>query len=43
GDMQPFRKLLDVITQPFDERPGLESYAGPAPQSFGPYQTFCGT
>jgi serine/tyrosine/threonine adenylyltransferase len=43
GDLAPFRRLLGVLGQPFDERPGLESYAAPAPASFGPYRTFCGT
>jgi uncharacterized protein YdiU (UPF0061 family) len=43
GDLRPFRRLLDVLAQPFDERPGLEPYAGPAPPSFGAYRTFCGT
>jgi serine/tyrosine/threonine adenylyltransferase len=43
GDMAPFHQLVDVLTRPFDERPGLEAYAAPAPASFGAYQTFCGT
>jgi uncharacterized protein YdiU (UPF0061 family) len=43
GDLQPFERLLDVLAHPFDERPGLESYADPAPASCGPYRTFCGT
>jgi len=43
GDLQPFRRLLDVLAQPFYERPGLEPYAAPAPPSFGAYRTFCGT
>jgi uncharacterized protein YdiU (UPF0061 family) len=43
GDLRPFRQLLDVLAQPFEERPGLESYAAPAPPSFGDYRTFCGT
>ena len=43
GDLQPFRRLLDVLARPFDERPGLERYAEPAPPSFGDYRTFCGT
>jgi serine/tyrosine/threonine adenylyltransferase len=43
GDMAPFDQLLDVLARPFDERPGLEVYAVPAPASFGGYQTFCGT
>jgi uncharacterized protein YdiU (UPF0061 family) len=43
GDLEPFRRLVDVLAQPFDERPGLEAYATPAPPSFGAYRTFCGT
>jgi uncharacterized protein YdiU (UPF0061 family) len=44
GDLQPFERLLDVVARPFDERPGLEAYTGPAPASFtATYQTFCGT
>jgi uncharacterized protein YdiU (UPF0061 family) len=43
GDLQPFERLLDVLAEPFDERPGLERYAAPAPPSFGDYRTFCGT
>ena len=43
GDLEPFRRLLDVLSRPFDERPGLERYAAPAPPSFGEYVTFCGT
>jgi uncharacterized protein YdiU (UPF0061 family) len=37
GDLQPFRRLLDVLAQPFDERPGLEPYAAPAPPSPASY------
>ena len=43
GDLAPFDRLLDVVSQPFDERPGLEAYAATAPANFGPYRTFCGT
>ncbi|MGE0306068.1 MAG: YdiU family protein [Acidimicrobiia bacterium] len=43
GDLAPFEELVDVLRRPFDERPGLESFAQPAPPSFGPHQTFCGT
>jgi uncharacterized protein YdiU (UPF0061 family) len=43
GNLQPFRRLLDVLARPFEERPGLEPYAAQAPPSFGPYVTFCGT
>src|SRR5829696_2419574 len=42
GDLRPFWRLLDVLGQPFDERPGLEPYAAPAPPN-GAYRTFCGT
>jgi serine/tyrosine/threonine adenylyltransferase len=43
GDLRPFERLLEAIGRPFDERPGLERYAEPAPDDFGPYRTFCGT
>jgi uncharacterized protein YdiU (UPF0061 family) len=43
GDMAPFEQLLDVLLQPFDERPGLERYALPAPPGCAPHVTFCGT
>jgi uncharacterized protein YdiU (UPF0061 family) len=43
GDLTLFDQLVEVVSQPFDARPGLARYAEPAPESFGPYQTFCGT
>ncbi|WP_442791284.1 protein adenylyltransferase SelO [Mycobacterium sp. Aquia_216] len=43
GDLAPVEQLLDAVTAPYDERPGLERYARPAPEDFGVYQTFCGT
>ena len=43
GDLEPVVALLDVVTRPFDARPGLERYAAAAPQDFGTYRTFCGT
>ncbi|CAJ1587287.1 protein adenylyltransferase SelO [[Mycobacterium] wendilense] len=43
GDLEPFERLLAAVTDPYVERAGLERYAEPAPDSFGPYQTFCGT
>ncbi len=43
GDLGPFERLMDVLAQPFVERPGLERYAGPAPAGFGSYRTYCGT
>jgi uncharacterized protein YdiU (UPF0061 family) len=43
GDLGPLERLLDAVSRPYDERPGLERYAGPAPEDFGAYVTFCGT
>ena len=43
GEMAPFHRLADVVSRPFEERPGLEGYAGPAPVSRVPYLTYCGT
>jgi uncharacterized protein YdiU (UPF0061 family) len=43
GDLDPLGRLLDALAAPYDERPGLERYAAPAPESFGAYRTFCGT
>lgn len=44
GDLAPFGRLVDAVTAPFDERPGHERYATPAPRDFSAtYQTFCGT
>ena len=43
GDLDPLARLLDAVTAPYDERPGLERYADPAPEDFGAYRTFCGT
>ena len=43
GDLDPLERLLAAVTAPYDERPGLERYASPAPEDFGTYQTFCGT
>ena len=43
GNTGPLERLMEALAAPFDERPGLERYAAPAPESFGPYRTFCGT
>jgi serine/tyrosine/threonine adenylyltransferase len=42
-DLGPLQRLLSVLAQPFEQGPGLEAYAVPAPPTFGPYRTFCGT
>jgi serine/tyrosine/threonine adenylyltransferase len=44
GDLGPFEELLDLVTHPFEARPGHEHAARPAPEGFdAAYQTFCGT
>ncbi len=43
GELGPLHRLIEVLQQPFDPRPGLERYAAPAPEDFGRYRTFCGT
>jgi len=43
ADLAPLRRLLEVVSHPFAERPGWERYAEPAPEDFGLYRTFCGT
>ncbi|MDP9694861.1 UNVERIFIED_ORG: uncharacterized protein YdiU (UPF0061 family) [Arthrobacter globiformis] len=43
GDLGPLRLLLEAVTDPYNERPGVERYAVAAPEGFGPYRTFCGT
>jgi uncharacterized protein YdiU (UPF0061 family) len=42
-DLDPVRRLLAVVSDPYVERPGLERYAEPAPEDLGTYRTFCGT
>ena len=36
-------KLLEVLSQPFQELPEDSAYHLPPPPSATPYQTFCGT
>lgn len=44
ADLDLFQRLLEVISDPFKERPGLDHYAQPAPRKFTAcYKTFCGT
>ena len=43
GDMAPFHRLVDVVTRPYEERPGPEEYAGAAPAGCAPHVTYCGT
>ena len=43
GDLAPLERLLVAVGAPYDERPGLQRYAEPAPDDFVNYRTFCGT
>ncbi len=43
GDEAPLHQLLDVLAQPFTERPGVDRYAQPGPTDGPRYRTFCGT
>lgn len=43
GDSAPMQQLLVALSAPYDERPGLERFAQPAPDDFVNYRTFCGT
>jgi serine/tyrosine/threonine adenylyltransferase len=42
-DFQPFEELLDVVSRPYEDRPGLERFATPARPEECVLQTFCGT
>jgi uncharacterized protein YdiU (UPF0061 family) len=42
-DFRPFEELLDVVSRPYEERPGLERYATPAAPEESVRWTFCGT
>ena len=42
-DFQPFEELLDVVSRPYEERPGTERYATPARPEEVVSRTFCGT
>jgi uncharacterized protein YdiU (UPF0061 family) len=42
-DFQPFEHLLEVVSQPYADRPDLERYATPARPEEQVHATFCGT
>jgi uncharacterized protein YdiU (UPF0061 family) len=42
-DFAPFEALLDALSDPFEDRPGLERYAIPATPEERVIHTFCGT
>ena len=43
GDLAPFRRLLDAVSSPFEERADLADLAGPPPEDAIPHVTYCGT
>ena len=43
GDLAPVRRLVEAVSHPVVERADFADLAGPAPQDFGPYVTYCGT
>ncbi len=44
GDLTLVEELLEVLADPFTQRPDHERFAAPAPQDFGAtFRTFCGT
>ncbi|HXP11632.1 MAG TPA: protein adenylyltransferase SelO family protein, partial [Acidobacteriaceae bacterium] len=42
-DFQSFEDLLEVVSRPYEDRPGLERYSTPARPEECVLQTFCGT
>jgi uncharacterized protein YdiU (UPF0061 family) len=42
-DFVPFEELLDVLSRPYEDRPGFERYAAPPTPEERVRQTFCGT
>ena len=42
-DFEPFEKLFEVTSSPFEERPNHNHYATPAKPEERVLQTFCGT
>ena len=43
ADFSPFRELLRVLADPYDEKPGLEAYMNPPLPGERVLRTFCGT
>jgi uncharacterized protein YdiU (UPF0061 family) len=42
-DFKPFEELLEIVSRPYEDRPGLERYALPARPEEVVSRTFCGT
>lgn len=43
NDYEPFRTMLNVVSEPYCLRSGFDKYAEPPPPNAAPYITFCGT
>ena len=43
GDFAPFERLQRALATPYNEQPGMDDLAQPAPTDAAPYRTFCGT
>ncbi len=43
GDLAPFRRLVEIVSDPYAQRPGLDDYSRQAPAGCAPYVTYCGT
>jgi serine/tyrosine/threonine adenylyltransferase len=43
GDLAAYERLLAAVTNPFDPSSQLLELVGPAPETFGPFITYCGT
>ncbi len=43
GNFDPFEKLVNVLSKPYNDRPGFERYAEPPRPDQIVHQTFCGT
>jgi uncharacterized protein YdiU (UPF0061 family) len=43
ADLRPMQRLVELLRDPFVERPGAQEYTMAAPVEFGRYRTFCGT
>ncbi len=43
NDLEPFRMMLSVMSEPYSYKSGHEEYAEPSPANAEPYITFCGT
>ncbi len=43
GSLDKMKKLLAILTNPYDNQSNIEEYQLPAPSSKKKYQTFCGT